>query len=458
MLAFARRLAFEAKSRVALGADRVAAVKHAANDVLEPNALARLQRARGMSLARYAWDSTEFYRAHYAAAGFSRSDLEEDDVFTSLPLVSKAHLREQRSGFIATGIDDTRRLPSSTGGSTGQPLSLFHDAKAPTASLWWRVFGWWGVEPFDNRAGIQRERRTRSTILREWAEWWPTKIMSLDARSMTDESMGEFAAQWNGVGPALLNGYVGGIHEFATYVRRHSLALTPPRAIGVTAAPITPSTRRFIEEVLGAPVFDSYRSAEVPWIAAECSAHDGLHILADDRIVEIVDSGGSLLDNGSEGDVVVTDLNNRVFPLVRYELGDRSALLDGACSCGRTLPRMAPIRGRVTDVIRLPTGQRVTGGLTGIFNDRPDAVAQFQVHQHADLSITLRCVPGSAADALAVIEAAGRALGALVATSVPVTVEIVETIAHDRGKMRVVRSDVPADHDVTNDEGAGDKT
>jgi phenylacetate-CoA ligase len=414
-----------------------------ASEAMAPDELAGLQRTRAMDMARFAFRNTRFYHDLYSAAGLTGADLDDPEAFESLPVVSKSDLRRAHDDFVVPGVPMEERLPSSTGGSTGEPLTLLHDRRAPTAAMWWRVYRWWGVHASSNKAFIQRERRSPRARLRERIEWWPTAQVFLDARELTHESMTDFTRQWNRHHPELVNGYVGGVYEYAAFLRRSGLPITPPLAVGVTAAPITPSQRQFIGEVFQAPVYDQYRSAEVPWIAAQCAAQGGLHVLSDLRVVETVDDGDRVMPPGAVGDVVVTDLCNRVFPLVRYRLGDRTSVLEGGCTCALPFPRLAPIQGRISDVLRLPSGQRISGGLTGLFNAQPHAVRQFQIHQHADHSITLRCVRGSGADAVAVITRAADELAALVGRVVPVTVELVEEIRHDRGKVRVVLSDVP---------------
>ncbi|MFC0681069.1 phenylacetate--CoA ligase family protein [Lysobacter korlensis] len=440
----AARAAFDLKSGVAQPRVRRAAQQSAAWEDAHPDELRRFQRISALELVRFAFDSTAFYRDRYREAGFTRDDLFDPDVFESLPVIEKAELRERRDDLLVAGVPARRRLPSSTGGSTGEPLRVLHDRRAPVAAMWWRIYRWWGIHPGDDKAFVQRERRTDGARLKETLEWWPTRHRFLDARSLTPESMAAFAEQWRRHPPALVNGYVGGLTEFAAFLRERGLRLPAPRAIGVTAAPITPSQRAFLRETLRAPVFDQYRSAEVPWIAAEAPGAEGLFVLGDLRVVEILDDEDRPAPSGVEGDVVVTDLCNRVFPLIRYRLGDRTRALPDAPGGPLRLPRIAAVQGRVSDVLRLPNGARVSGGLTGLFNARPDAVRQFQVHQQADAGIVLRCVPGAVADADAVIERAAAELRSIVEGSVPVLVQLVDSIPHDRGKARVVISDVPA--------------
>ncbi|MET0933499.1 MAG: hypothetical protein ABWX56_07285 [Mycetocola sp.] len=434
--------AFGVKTRIAQR--RIRSVDRAlrAGERLDPELAAQQQRATTMDLVRFAFSSVPFYRDHYRDAGITASDLLDPDVFEQLPLIRKADLRDRGDDFLATGIPANRRLTSATGGSTGVPVSLFHDSRAPVAAMWWRVYRWWGVAPWDDKAFIQRERRSARTQVRETIEWWPTRHMYLDSRGMSDSSMQAFYDEWNTVRPPLLNGYIGGVHEFAAHVRKHDLPFHSPRAIGVTSAPVTPSQRAFIESALGAPVYDQYRTAEVPWIAAQCADKTALHVLSDLRNLEITDDDGKPVPNGTPGNILLTDLCNRVFPLIRYEIGDLTHIVPEPCDCGRSLTRIAPISGRISDVLRLPNGMSVAGGLNALFNAQPHAVRQFQIHQRADYTISLRYVPSDSPDAEDAVADAADRLAAIVEHAVPVVLEPVEFIAHDRGKARTVVCDV----------------
>ena len=438
----AAQLAFTLKTALITPSERRVAHRFHENEYLDPELAFIAQRRNAMSLAKAAFLGTDFYRRRYASAGFTERDFDEPHHFNELPVITKAELREYRDEFITRRTPVRSLLPSSTGGSTGEPLRVFHDRRSPVAAMWWRVYRWWNVAPWQNRAFVQRERRSDARRFREALEWWPTSVLTLDATTMTEDRLREFCAQWQRRNPLLLNGYVGGIHEFASFVRQTGTILSDPIAVGVTAAPISESQRRFIGEVFGAPVFDSYRSAEVPWMAAECDAHTGLHVLSDVRVVEVVSSTYQPAIPGEVGSILVTDLTNRVFPILRYDIGDRTSAIPGPCACGRTLPRIAGVHGRISDVIRLPDGQSIPGGLTGLFNERPDAVSHFQIHQHADYAITLRCVAGRSADATSVIDNAAARLARLTNGAVPVRVELVSSIPHDGGKSRVVRSDL----------------
>lgn len=179
-------------------------------------------------------------------------------------------------------------------------------------------------------------------------------------------------------------------------------------------------------------------------MAGECAHQSGLHVFADVRRVEIVDAADEVVPDGVEGEVVVSDLTNRVFPVIRYRLGDISRLLPGTCACGRGLPRLGAISGRSSDAVRLPDGTTIAGALGHIFDDFPLAIRQFEIVQDEDYSVTLRCIPSDRPDAQTGIDAATEKLRFATKGIVPVAVETVDSIPQVGGKMRFIRSAVPA--------------
>ena len=76
--------------------------------------------------------------------------------------------------------------------------------------------------------------------------------------------------------------------------------------------------------------------------------------------VEVVDSNGDLVDEGEVGDLVITDLNNRAMPLIRYQVKDRARLGSG-CACGRGFPVLREVLGRSYDFLSAPSGRRYHG-------------------------------------------------------------------------------------------------
>ncbi|MCE0486007.1 phenylacetate--CoA ligase family protein [Ornithinimicrobium sediminis] len=433
---------FTVKSGLAQPRTRRAARRMRAYEKVDPELLGVVQAARAMAVARTAFLTTPFYRELYTQAGFGLADLADPGNFAMLPEVTKDAVREHGSDMVDPS-SRRRGLVSTTGGSTGRPMQVLHDPSAPVAAMWWRAYRWWGVGAGEHAAFVTRQHRAGWRARAYDAQWWPTRHLYLNARGMGPDEMERFVRQWNRLEPQVLTGYVEAVHELTAFVEAQGLSLRPPRAVAVTASVLRDVQREHIETVLRAPVYDCYRSAEVPWIAAQCRARGGLHMMTDLRVVETVDGDGRPTRDGQLGDVLLTDLVNAVHFLVRYRIGDRARLLADACRCGMSLPTMSPVDGREIDVLRAPDGRVVPGGLSTVFSRWPGRVDHFQIEQHADYRITMRCVPTRSPDhATPAAEAVARDIAGMLGDSVSVTVELVSFIAHEGGKTKLVVSHV----------------
>ncbi len=114
--------------------------------------------------------------------------------------------------------------------------------------------------------------------------------------------------------------------------------------------------RRRLEDQIHVSTWFNYGLSEVPGpvIAFECEEHRGLHINEDHFYPEVIDPGSQeVLPVGREGELVLTTLTTRAFPLIRLRTGDRVRLLEEKCSCGRTLRKMEWLPPQSREVIMI---------------------------------------------------------------------------------------------------------
>lgn len=395
-----------------------------------------LVAGRAAAIARHAAATTPWYAERYA--GIDLDALEDPAAFARLPVVEKDDVRDGFDRFRSTEAQHGRI--ATTGGSTGEPARVLYDTRLPVKTLAWRLYSWWGVGPEDDHAIAWRALRSeRSQAVRDLVHL-PARRLHLDASLMSPESIRTFADRWRAHPPALFWGYSGAVLEVADFLLDHGIELPAPKAVAFTAGPLQPASRERIERAFRAPLHDTYRCGEIPWLAGECAARAGLHVFADERLIEILDADGDPAAPGETGEVVVTDLTNRAFPLVRYRLGDRAALLERGCSCGVTLPLLSPIDGRISDMVHLPDG-RILDSVWFIARlahaDEP--VRQYRVVQHPDASISVLVVPEGPESVVHLEQVVGRMRRDL--GTVDVRLEVVDAIPHDRGKTRDVISD-----------------
>lgn len=411
-----------------------------------PERLAALQTERLRALLVDAGAHVPYYRDLFRAQGFDPSRVTGAADLQRLPFLTKPLIRAHTD---ALRHDQARDLaPFNTGGSSGEPLIFFigkervsHDVAAK-----WRATRWWGVDIGDREAVVwgspielgaqDRIRAWRDRVLR-------TEL--LPAFEMSPARLDGFLATLRRRKPAMLFGYPSALTHIARHAEQRGQRMDDLgiRAAFVTSERLYDDQRATISRVFGCPVANGYGGRDAGFIAHECP-HGGMHLTAEDLIVEIVDGEGRVLPPGRAGEIVVTHLATRHFPFIRYRTGDVAVLDDRRCACGRGLPMLREIHGRTTDFVVASDGTVLHGlALIYILRNLP-GVRQFKVVQESlqRTRILLVCDEGFDPASVAAIESGTRArLGG----DVQVSVERVAEIPPERsGKHRYVVSHVEA--------------
>ena len=185
----------------------------------------------------------------------------------------------------------------------------------------------------------------------------------------------------NEIRPDLVSAPGSYIGMLFRHVHESGTPFHAPRVVTYGADPLPASARRLIAERFGSTVLSIYGSMEAPAIGFECERQLGHHLNVDLYPLRIVAPDGSTLPAGESGDVIVSNLLNRGTMLLNYRLGDVASLLPGGCPCGRSLPLLSFIEGRVDDWIRLPSRGRVHPQVVLEPLEEEDEIWQFQIVQ-----------------------------------------------------------------------------
>lgn len=411
------------------------------NERLSPDALAALNWQKRQRLLRFAYENVPYYRAKYDAAGLNPLDIRTPEQWESVPVLEKPELVKHLEDLKTRGVKPDRLRLSTTGGSTGVPVIVYFDKKFAMEPIRWRMLSWWGVGPGEDAAFAWRDfgwpalEKLRRSVL-----FWPTRRIYLDASLVTKASLDAFVRQYQAVRPSLLQGYVGAIESLADFVIESGVSFPPPKAVWLTAAPVSKTQRARMQAAFHAPVYDQYGCGEIYQIAAQCAHSENLHIFYDSVCVEFLDGNGRSVQTGERGLIALTDLDNYVFPLIRYLNGDEGSAVAGQCACGVNLPLMGPIKGRDTDHLHLPQGGIIVGDfVTTIFDNDPDCIKAFQVYQKKDLGIDVRVVLNPAVpDARERVERVVAKMREKSLGLVEVRPVYMDEIVSDRGKTRYI--------------------
>jgi phenylacetate-CoA ligase len=201
--------------------------------------------------------------------------------------------------------------------------------------------------------------------------------------------------------------------------------------------------RRRSRTTLDSDIADNYGSTEA-FLAWQCRS-GGYHINAEHVILEVVDDAGRPVPPGALGRVLVTTLDNRLCPLIRYEIGDFAEPAQGRCSCGRTLPLLARAAGRSVNLFRLGDGRLLSPWALVVRLKFDDAFAQFQIVQQTEDRFLVRYVATTnvTADAKARIR---TAFDDVIGTRIRVSFERVDEIPRTpTGKFMTAISELAPD-------------
>jgi phenylacetate-CoA ligase len=383
-----------------------------------------------------------YYRRVFDEARFDPSATRSLGDLARLPFLTKALIRANTDALKADDAPALRRY--NTGGSSGEPLVFYigkgrvsHDVAAK-----WRATRWWGVDIGDPEvvlwgSPIELGAQDRMRLLRD--RLMRTKL--LPAFDMSLANLDRFVAEIRARRPRMLFGYPSALAKVAAHAKARGQRLDDlgVRVAFVTSEMLYDHQRELIGNAFGCKVANGYGGRDAGFIAHQCP-QGGMHISAEDIIVEIVGPGGELVADGEPGEIVVTHLATRDFPFIRYRTGDIGILAQRMCACGRSLPLLEEIQGRSTDFVIAADGTVMHGlALIYILRDLP-GITSFKIVQESRQRVRVQIV--AAADVPSAMEQRIRdGFRARLGASVEVTIERVDVIEPERsGKFRYVVS------------------
>lgn len=313
-----------------------------------------------------------------------------------LPIVSKVDIKQGADKFTNHSFA-ARAYRKTTGGSTGQPITIVKDqealAREQAGTL--RCYGWAGVAPGARQArfwGVALSRRNR--FISDVRDYFLNR-RRYSAFNFTEDTLSRFCDDLERFRPTYLYGYVSIIDGLAQYLRESGRQLELPdlQAVITTSEILTDGARNNIEQVFDVKVFNEYGCGEVGSIAHQCEK-GSMHINCENLFLETLDEDDNSVV-GQPGRIVVTELHNRAQPLVRYDLGDFGTLAENSCECGRGLYLLSDIHGRAYDIVFGPDGRKYHPEFfiyifEALTETHGDVVRQFQlVQKEQDLTISL---------------------------------------------------------------------
>jgi len=360
-----------------------------ASEHVERAEIERRQRLAAERVVEETRAGSEFYREHWK---HGRGPASHVPALDGLPTVTKAELKAAADAFPLPGHRG-RVISSPTSGSTGSPM-VFHRSIEQESWFWalrFRIWRWAGYRPGDPyltinlnpRLGFKKklqDRLFRCTYLTFNAD-------DQDSRRVV-ERLGRDRIRH-------LNGFSSSLYVLARYMLDHGVANPGVEGVTATGDGLFPPYREAIEEAFGVRVHDYYGAGgEGVHLASQCpESGSRYHVHPENAVVEILGPDGPAAP-GEPGRIVVTQFHNAAMPLVRYELEDVAvaAPAEARCPCGRTLPMLERIEGRVPDLVVVPGGDFLVMHFFVVLFKNLQHIHRYQVVQRREEGIAVRLV------------------------------------------------------------------
>lgn len=308
-------------------------------------------------LLEYVHNHNKFYFRKFSEAGINPNEIDDLSDFEKMPCLTKEEIRSNLKEMVSDTYNVNDLIMQRTGGSTGEPVRVYWDYEARSfkMALVERHDAMAGFYPGLKKAALWGNTNRQLSLKEKIYQTFYQRVIYLDTLNMNDENIQNFLSQVKSFKPKIMFGHAHSLYFLGKYIIDNTIDIRMKSIIS-SAEVLSSEERIVIEQAFKCKVFDRYGCEELSIIASECEYHDGLHIASEGLYVEVDSDSDNV-----PGDLIITDLVNYAMPLIRYKIGDMATIKRGKCQCGRGLPKLDKVIGRVSDVIVTPDGRKISG-------------------------------------------------------------------------------------------------
>jgi len=313
---------------------------------LSADELQSLRDRKLRMMIRHAFETVPYYHALFTSAGLSPEDVQSSDDLKRIPVTAKEDLTAAGlDNALTRGTEKGACFISRTSGSSGKPFSTYLGRRERTIRrlLGLRRLVDAGFRPLDRVCILCDPTQLQGRRFR-------TRYLSL---VLPAQKQIEFLQEMQ---PTILKAWPSCLRVLLHHASYQLGRFIQPRIVATSGEICDEEFRRALAADLKAEVFDFYGAGEFGPIASECRAHRGLHVNADQLMVECLDDDQPTGTCGS-GEIVITSLYSFTMPFIRYRIGDRGSIQERPCPCGSSFPLLTALQGQRNYTAALPDGR-----------------------------------------------------------------------------------------------------
>ena len=356
-------------------------------------------------LLEHAYTNVPFYRKRFNDLKMTPSDIRSLEDFAAFPSLKRDDLQNHWQEIIASNYNINELSKGSSSGSTGVPVVYYKDKNATSAGkaahqIGWEFSGWelglkglhiWGNPTTVNKDWKRLSSRMKVKVFNHYK--YPSYKLT------EKEKFNELVDLINKEKYDFLDGYTNAIYLLANFIKTNDIKIHKSLFVFTTGENLQAYQRVVIEEALG-KVYDEYGSSEINGVAYECSQCKKYHIIEPHVVVEY----GKAMSTDGECPLIITDLDNFGFPLIRYENGDAAVPVKedmDKINCKIQLKRIEGISGRISDIVNLSNGGvlSVPSFFGSMLLKQLNGIKQYQIEKVKEDQLIIKLVVSNAFEA-----------------------------------------------------------
>jgi phenylacetate-CoA ligase len=413
-----------------------------------PEAIERVQRRNVRRAVEHAYEHVPYYRETMDGLALSPASFRGAADLARLPVIEREQLQRDPEYFVSRAQPLDSYMTLKTGGTSGKPVTMFVDPSALFQGIGnfqrYRkvVRTLLGRRPLRIRLAViddvaNLNRQATSVVARR--SLVPSNLYQVIGRMSVFDSPARNAELLEQFRPDVIGSFGSYLETLFAHLHEGGTPFPLPKVAVYSGDSMSERGRKLISEEFGIPVLSVYTAIEAAQIGFECECHSGIHLSCDLYPLRIVDPDGRECEAGVSGEVMLSNLVNRGTMLLNYRLGDQATMLPGTCPCGRNLPLLSLLEGRVDDWIVGPDGQRRhPQTVRELFTGEKDLWA-FRIIQASPSEFTVQIVPAAGCDRAALRASLQAKFSERLGAPVQTEVEFVDSLPRTaRGKVRAV--------------------
>ena len=359
--------------------------------------LEQLQFNKLSGLLNHAYQNTKYYSKLFSENNFNPAEMKAADEISNIPVQTKKDITANFNDIKSYDFNNYNPRMTRTSGSTGEPFTIYHSGAAHTylRALNFAAWNQAGYRLGDKYATFSGGSLLPDTVgFKQNVYAYLLNSIQLPSYHLSKNRFLTYLKRLQKEKVKYVYGYASALFDFAKTVQTENLDFSFIKGVFTSSDMLYPQQRNLIESVFGVKVIDIYGNPESGLMSYECENHNGFHYGMNNCFIEILDDNGNPIKEGEIGRIIVTSLNNKCFPVIRYDTGDVGSLSSEICSCGRGTKLIKNLGGRSRDYIILPDGKHIHGAFFNHLSSIYSAqwLDRYHIKQVAEDNIIFECL------------------------------------------------------------------